>query len=313
MIYIKLIIGFILLTGGAHVLVEGSKNLALKFNIRPIVVGLTIVALATSFPELLVSLTSALRGSDGMAVGNIVGSNIANIALALAVAAIIRPIKVERQTRFIDFPVMILITIIFCLFAWGGEFVWQEGIILLVILAAYIIYCIKTSAHKSVFQNEKPHGSKLINVIFILVGSSVVIGGAYFFVKGGVGIARQYGISEAVIGLTVIAIGTSLPELAATVVAAIKNQNEIGIGNIIGSNIFNLALVFGIVPCVLALRKSGPLRFDLVNLDFFMMLASVMILYVIILFAKKFGRIAGAFFLISYFAYIIYRYKVDII
>ena len=140
MSYVQLIIGLILLAGGAHFLVEGSKNLALKFNIRPIVVGLTIVALATSFPELLVSLTSALKGSGGMAIGNVVGSNIANIALVFAVAAIIRPFKVEKQTLKVDFPVMIFISLLFCFFVWGGKLIWQEGIILLVILTAYIFY-----------------------------------------------------------------------------------------------------------------------------------------------------------------------------
>ncbi len=314
--YVKLIIGLILLTGGAHVLVEGSKNLALKLNIRPIVVGLTIVALATSFPELLVSLTSALKGSDGMAVGNIVGSNIANIALVLALAAIIRPFKVERQTLFFDFPVLLGITGLFCIFILGGELIWQEGIILLIVLSAYVIYCIKSSAHKSNFQNEKPHGSKLKYFIFVIIGSVVVIGGAYLLVVGGVDIARSWNISEAVIGLTVLAIGTSLPELAATVTAAIKDQNEIGIGNIIGSNIFNFALVIGIVPCVLVLKDpSASLKFELPWLDVIMMLAVVAVLYGLIWITreKKFGRIAGVCFLISYFAYIIYRFNPGII
>ena len=313
--YVKLIIGLVLLTGGAHALVEGSKNLALKLNIRPIVVGLTIVAMATSFPELFVSLTSALKGSDGMAVGNIVGSNIANIALALAVAAIIRPFKVEKQTLKVDFPILLGITVLFCFFISDKKLVWGEGIILLTILAAYIIYCIKTSAHKPDFQNEKPHGSKLKNFIFILIGSAVVIGGANLFVGGVIGVARIYKFNEALIGLTVLAIGTSLPELAATVTAAIKNENEIGIGNIIGSNIFNFALVIGIVPCVLAIKKSGPLKFELEWLDVIMMLAVVAVLYVLILITreKKFGRVAGACFLLSYFIYIIYRFKPGII
>jgi len=313
--YIKLTIGLILLTGGAHVLVEGSKNLALKLNIRPIVVGLTIVALATSFPELLVSLTSALKGSDGMAVGNIVGSNIANIALVLAFAALIRPFKVEKQTLKVDFPVLIGITGLFCVFISDKKLVWGEGLALLMILIAYIIYCIKTSAHKSDFQNETPHGSKLKNFIFIIIGSAVVITGAYFFVEGGVGIARSYHISEAVIGLTVLAVGTSLPELAATVVAAIKNQNEIGIGNIIGSNIFNFALVIGIVPIVLKFRNGGPLKFELINIDIIMMVAVVVVLFLLILISRKktFGKTAGAFFLISYFIYVIYRFNPEII
>jgi len=313
--YVKLIIGLVLLTGGAHALVEGSENLALKLNIRPIVVGLTIVAMATSFPELLVSLTSALKGSDGMAVGNIVGSNIANIALVLALAALIRPFKVEKQTLRFDFPVLLGITGLFCCFIWDEKLVWGEGVSLLVILSAYVIYCIKTSAHKSDIQNEKPHGSKLVNLILILIGSAVVIGGAYLLVVGGVGIARSYNINEAVIGLTILAIGTSLPELAATVTAAIKNQNEIGIGNIIGSNIFNFALVIGIVPCVLALRKSGPLKFELMKVDVFMMVAVVAGLYGLIWITKekKFGRVAGACFLLSYFIYIIYRFKPGII
>jgi len=311
--YVKLIIGLILLTGGAHFLIEGSKKLALKLNVRPIVVGLTIVALATSFPELLVSLTSALKGSDGMAVGNIVGSNIANIALALAVAAIIRPFKVEKQTLKVDFPILLGITGLFCYFIWDKNLVWGEGIFLLIILIAYVIYCIKTSAHNSNVQNEKPHSSKLIYFILILIGSAVVICGANLFVGGVIEVAKSYGLNEALVGLTVLAIGTSLPELAATVAAAIKNENEIGIGNIIGSNIFNFALVIGIVSCVLALKKSGPLKFELEWVDIIMMLASVVILYLILLFTKKFGRIAGVFFLISYFAYIIYRFNPDII
>lgn len=294
-------------------MVEGSKNLALKFNIRPIVVGLTIVALATSFPELLVSLTSALKGSDGMAVGNIVGSNIANIAFVLAIAALIRPFKVEKQTLKVDFPVLLGITGLFCYFIYDKKLVWGEGLILLTILIGYVIYCVKTSTHAADFQNEKPHGSKLKNFIFIITGSAVVIAGAYFFVEGGVGIARYYNINEAVIGLTVLAVGTSLPELAATVAAAVKNQNEIGIGNIIGSNIFNFALVIGIVPIVLALKNGTELRFELVKTDVFMMIAVVVALFAIIVFTKKFGRIAGMLFLISYFIYIINCFKPGII
>ncbi|RLD11104.1 MAG: sodium:calcium antiporter [Chlamydiae bacterium] len=310
--YAKLIIGLIFLTGGAHFLVEGSKNLALKLNIRPIIVGLTIVAMATSFPELLVSLTSALKGSDGMAVGNIVGSNIANIALVLAIAALVRPFKVKKQTLKVDFPVLLGTTILFCCFVLDKELNWVEGITLLIILVGYIFYCIKTSAHKPDFQNEKPHGSKLKNLIFILAGSAVVIAGACFLVAGGVEIARNYNISKAVIGLTVFAVGTSLPELAATVTAAVKDQNEIGMGNIIGSNIFNFALVIGIVPIVLKLKNNTVLRFELINIDIVVMVACVGILYLIILKTGKFGRIAGMFFLLGYLMYVTYCYKPEI-
>jgi len=312
--YVKLIVGLLLLSGGAHFLVEGSKNLALKFNIRPIVVGLTVVAMATSFPELLVSLTSALKGSDGMAVGNIVGSNIANIALVLAFAALIRPFKVEKQTLRIDFPILLLISVLFWFFVSDKKLVWSEGLALLIILLLYVFYCIKTSAHKSEFEGEKPHGSKLYNFLLVIGGSAVVIGGAYLLVAGGVEIAREKNVSEAVIGLTVLAVGTSLPELAATVAAAIKNQNEIGMGNIIGSNIFNFALVIGIVPVVLALKNGSALKFELVAMDIYVMLAVVFALFFFVLFSKKkmFGRIAGVIFLIAYCAYITFCFKPEI-
>ena len=309
--YVKLIAGLILLSGGAHYLVEGSKNLALKFNIRPIVVGLTVVAMATSFPELLVSLTSALKGSDGMAVGNIVGSNIANIALVLAVAALIRPFKVEKQTLRIDFPILLLISVLFWYFVSDKKLVWGEGVALLAILLSYVFYCILTSAHKSEIEREKPRGSKLFNFLLVVFGSAVVIGGAYLLVAGGVEIARKYQVSEAVIGLTVLAVGTSLPELAATVVAAIKNQNEIGMGNIIGSNIFNFALVIGIVPVVLKIKNDVALKFELAAADIYMMLAVVFALFFFVLLSKKkiFGRVAGVIFLLAYFVYVIFCYK----
>ena len=176
------------------------------------------------------------------------------------------------------------------------------------------IICIKTSAHKSEFEGEKPHGSKLYNFLLVIGGSAVVIGGAYLLVAGGVEIAREKNVSEAVIGLTVLAVGTSLPELAATVAAAIKNQNEIGMGNIIGSNIFNFALVIGIVPVVFAIKDGSALKFELVAMDIYVMLAVVFALFFFVLFSKKkmFGRIAGVIFLLAYCAYITFCFKPEI-
>ncbi len=299
---LNVLLGMVLLSFGASMMVDGSKNLALKFNIRPIVVGLTIVALATSSPELLVSLTSALKGHGGMALGNVVGSNIANIALGLAIAGVIRPFHVSRQALRFDMPVMLLVSLLFCVFCYGGELTRLEGCALLAILVVYMVFCVKGAKNSAKqgggVQESPPMKSRVYYMILTLVGCAAIVGGAHFLVTGGIALARAYHISETVIGLTVLALGTSLPEFAACVAAAIKKQSDIGVGNIIGSNIFNLALVIGIIPCIRPITVSGP------SIDFVVMMAYAFALFGVLGLTKRFGRIAGSLFILSYVAYI---------
>ena len=237
------IAGLVLLYYGAEFLVKGGVRIASRLKISPLVIGLTLVAFATSAPELVVSVDSALKGFGNISIGNVVGSNICNIALILGVCAMITPLSVNKQLFRLDVPLMILSAVllsVFCIFTGGLNF-WQ-GALLFAGIIIYTWVSIYNARKRETQKNEETQsdngGNIFVAVLLVAVGLGALIGGAKLFVNSAVYIAKLCKISDAVIGLTVVAVGTSLPELATSVVAALKGEKDIAIGNVVGSNIF---------------------------------------------------------------------------
>ncbi len=298
--FLFIIIGFIFLLCGACFLVDGAKNLALKYNVKPLIIAVTIIAFGTSSPELFVSLISAVRGEDGMALGNVIGSNIANIALVLAVACIIKPIKPKKSLIKVDLPVMVAFAVLLFIFAFNGFISRPEGLFLLIGLCSYFWYCIKSGKEKNESSEPIPPKNKLFYLAVTVIGLAGIISGAGFLVKGGVALAESAGLSKAFIAISVFAIGSSLPELATSVVASFKKEYDISIGNVVGSNIQNVALVIGVV----ALYKPLNCSTEALETSFIVLLSYSILLYAIILITGKLSRIVGVLFLISYGLYI---------
>ncbi|MFC3608700.1 calcium/sodium antiporter [Stutzerimonas tarimensis] len=277
MTFVYLIGGLILLVIGAEVLVRGAAKLAAQFGIPPLVVGLTVVAFGTSAPETAVSVQAALDGSGDLAIGNVVGSNIGNVLFILGLTALIAPLVVSRQLIRLDVPIMIGASLLTLALAWDGALSRFDGAILFAGILAYTAFLIISSrrdkaAADDEFEKEygqheapRPH-AWMINTLLVLVGLALLVGGAHFLVEGAVGLARALGLSELVIGLTVVAIGTSLPELATSVLAAIRGERDIAVGNIVGSNIFNLLCVLGLASLVspeAIVVSANALAFDI--------------------------------------------------
>jgi len=303
--YIFLIVGLVLLYYGAEWLVDASAKLALRLGVKPLMVGLTIVAFGTSAPELVVSVQSALAGVGGISVGNVVGSNICNVALILGISALICPMLVSKQLFKFDIPVCLFASGLLWFFLKDGNMEIWEGIVLLVLFAGYIAWCV-VNAKKSgdagvdVEDDSGKQSSMARNVVFIIVGFALLVVGAYLLVKGAVEIATSWGVSEAVIGLTIVAIGTSLPELATSLVAAIKKHNDIAIGNIVGSNIFNILCILGVVGVM------GPTDAKGIELrDILLLIALAVALLVPLITKRKMYRWMGAALFATYVVYIV--------
>ena len=242
-----LIVGFVMLTKGADWFVDGSSALAFRLGIPQLVIGLTIVAMGTSAPEAAVSITSALKGNEGITVGNVVGSNIMNILLILGIASVIVPLAVQKSTRMIEIPYMIAIRVLFGVLGYTGEMVTRvEGGILWIAFLIYLGYLL-WMAKKGKEDNEPDEKQKSLPVqlLMILIGLICIVLGSDFVVDGATEIAKVIGISERIIGLTIVAFGTSLPELVTSIAAARRGNADIAIGNIVGSNVFNILFVAG--------------------------------------------------------------------
>ncbi len=274
MVILKLIAGFLLLIGGAEILVRGASKIALAARISPLVIGLTIVAFGTSSPELAVSLISTFKGQADIAIGNVVGSNIFNVLFILGLSAIITPLVVAKQLIRLDVPIMVGISIVAFAFALDGKIGFGDGLILLLAGITYTAFLIKQSRKEQVElesgkekeENKPVKRGMLLNVFYILVGLGLLIFGSDLLVKSSVTIAKGLGVSELVIGLTIIAAGTSLPEVATSLIASLKGERDIAVGNVVGSNIFNLLFILGITaimaPDGIAVQQSA-VYFDL--------------------------------------------------
>jgi cation:H+ antiporter len=299
--------GLALLLAGAEVLVRGASALARAFGVSPLVVGLTVVAFGTSSPELAIGVASSVSGQGALALGNVVGSNIANVLLILGIAAIVAPIAVTRNIIRGDVPVMIGMSALVLLLALDGKIARWEGVLLLVIAVVYtglLIRQSKKSAPSVSDDGDAAHERSWKNVALVVAGLAMLVLGSKFLVTGATSFARAMGLSELVIGLTVVAVGTSAPEIATTVTAALRGQREIAIGGVIGSNIYNVLLVLGIAvvcsPTDLAV-PAAALYFD-IPVMVAVSLACLPIFFV----GYKVMRWEGALFVGYYVAYVAY-------
>jgi cation:H+ antiporter len=268
----RLLFGGLVLYLGAEWLVKGAAGLARTYGVKPLVIGLTVVAYGTSAPELAVSAAAIVDGKPDIVMGNVIGSCIANIAMILGLTALISPPEVDGRLIRREVPVLLLSVAVVPLIVWGGEIVWWEGAILFAISVAFTWWTLSVEASSNapppaVVEEAAeiagaPSGEGKLRMYGItIVGLALLVGGGEVFVDGAVGIAYTVGMSERVVGLTIIAVGTSLPELAACVVAAVRGHSEIAVGNVVGSNIFNIFLILGIVPMI------KPVQVPLTSID----------------------------------------------
>lgn len=270
-IVVQLIVGLVLLTAGAEGLVRGSASLALRLRLTPLVIGLTVVAFGTSLPELVVSVGAALGHQGDIAVGNVVGSNIFNIGAILGLTALVCPIRVSLQVIRSDGPLMIAASLICLGLVSHGRISRAAGLCLFILLAAYTAYSIRLAKKEAISPAALPFSEGMPSMsrswahdgVFISGGLALLVVGSRLLVVSAVAIANQLGISQAVIGLTIVAAGTSLPELATSLVAALHRQPDIAVGNIVGSNLFNILGIMGISAMVTPLSTEGITRIDL--------------------------------------------------
>ncbi|MFV0465394.1 MAG: calcium/sodium antiporter [Lachnospiraceae bacterium] len=300
-----LVVSFLLLIKGADYFVEGASNIAERFGIPQLVIGLTIVAFGTSAPEAAVSISAALKGSTGIAIGNIIGSNIFNILIILGIASCISTLAVNRLTVRYEIPFVILTSIVLvAIGAFFGELNFIAGIILWVLFLIFMFYLykvVKTSPAPETDEESFRHDSLIKSILFTVLGLIAIVAGSYIAVDSASNIARFLGVTERIIGLTIVAFGTSLPELMTSVAAARKNKADIAIGNIVGSNIFNILFVLGTT----ALIKTVPYSSNFV-IDGIVCIFAAVLLYIGVFKNHKLTRRTGIIMLICYAIYFIY-------
>ncbi|MEJ6736483.1 MAG: calcium/sodium antiporter [Flavobacteriales bacterium] len=304
--YVLLIGGLIVLIIAGEALVRGAVGVALKFNIPTLVIGMTIVSFGTSAPELLVSLKAALNDHPELAIGNVIGSNIANIALVLGITTMILPIVVKRPTARIDWPIMMVTIILFYIFILDQKIVWYEGVVLTLGLVAfnyYMFWSAKKDKEIEVLDEETEEVKKssiLVNILYIAGGAIGLVLGASWLLDGAVVIASNFGVSEHVIGVTIVAFGTSVPELITSLVAAFKKHTDISLGNLIGSNIFNILGVVGITAMV----KEIPVSMQVITNDIYWVLGISFLVFPLMIIGYKINRLRGFALFAAYCIYI---------
>lgn len=296
-----LLVSLVILYYGAEGLVFGASSLAKRIGISPLVIGLTIVSVGTSMPELLVSIKASMNGQGAISIGNVLGSNMFNFGLILGLSAIIYPLSVKRQLLKLDVPVMVLTSVLFLLLYLDFEISRLEALLMLLILISYITYLFKTSKKEQ--KENQDSDIKLtkhwsLDIIFFVVGLVALAFGSELLVENSVIIAERLGMSEAMIGLTIIAAGTSMPELATSVVAALKKRSDIAIGNIVGSNIFNILLILGVAGLI------QPISTPEINyMDTLFVVALGLVLWVFMKYSSLIRRWQGAIFILMYILY----------
>jgi cation:H+ antiporter len=303
MVYLELLAGFVLIIVAGDILVRGAVALALRLGVAPLIVGLTIVGFGTSAPELVVSLDAALNSSTGMAIGNIVGSNIANVFLVLGLPAMIAPTNCAQPFIGRNMVYVLAATVLFIVLCFNGPLhIWQGALLFSLIILFLVVTGLQAPRQ---YQDEVSEiGDKLPNAllisVFILAGIIGLPAGAHIIVSAGSEIARSFGVSDTVIGLTLVALGTSLPELAATSMAALRGEAGVALGNVLGSCLFNLLAIMGLT----ALFIPIPVPEALLRFDLWVMLAAVLVLAPFIWSGRKISRSAGVVFVLAYLAYI---------
>lgn len=303
-------VGLAMLYFGAEWLVRGSVTIANKFRISQLVIGLTIVAFGTSTPELSVSVTSAIQGISDVSLGNVVGSNIANIGLILGIAAIIKPLLVDKSAIKKQVPIMIGVAILLMLISIDGIISMEEGIILAIGIVIFTVYSLKSSKRESSDIENSSTGLNLAkrnvvskSIILIGLGLGMLTFGSFMTVENAVNIAKSFGVSERIIGLTLIAIGTSLPELVTSIVAALRGHADLSVGNIVGSNIFNILAIIGIAAAITGISVNENMFSD-----YYIMIAFSFILIPIMRSGFIISRKEGYLLVGAYMAYLIYLF-----
>jgi cation:H+ antiporter len=306
--FFLLSLGLFLLWGGAELLIRNSSALARALGVSPMIIGLTIVSIGTSLPEFVVSLMAALQDTMGMSIGNIVGSNIANICLILGVGAFLTNLRVRKRWVYKEVPFMIIATLVFLFFSRTQYIIERwEGLLLLSLLAFFLLYLSRESVlQMQGFSTKKQYSGdirlsrKLMFLLLSLVGMALLITGSKITVDSGTIIASTFGISDVVIGLTLIAVGTSLPELATTIVGAIQKETDIVVGNVIGSNIFNLLFIGGAVATIKPLQIPS----DFFGFEIIFLLGSSLLIWPFMRYQWNVHKIEGAILLIIYTLFI---------
>ena len=301
---IFLVLGLVLLVVGSDLLLRSSVDLSLKYNVSKLVIGLTIVSFATSAPELLISVSSVLKDSSDIAISNVIGSNIANIGMVFSIALLFVTIKIKKENIKYDFPWLIIVSLLFIWFLQDSQIDRFEGLVFTSVLVLFIIFSFKVRANENEDLDDLSTSNMSLSKIFIFLALSSILlySGSELFVESSIFFANYFGVSERVIGLTMVAMGTSLPELATTLVAIYKKELDISIGNIIGSNIFNILAVIGITSIIrtLSIKSSEILSFDI-----YVMFAFSAVLGVFFFFPRKYKMysIHGLFLLSAFLLY----------
>ena len=306
---LKLILGFALLVKGADFFMDGASSVAKKMRIPAFVIGLTIVAFGTSAPELAVSITAAMKGSNDIAIGNVVGSNIFNTLVVLGASAAITPIVVEKGMIKKDYPLSIFAAVLLGILSLDTILFKKaemslgrmDGIILLIAFAGFMYMTVKAGLENRTEEEEVEAMPMMKSLIFIVLGLVGIVIGGDVSVEGAKEIARFFGLSEAIIGLTIVALGTSLPELVTSVIAARKGESDIAVGNVIGSNIFNIFLILGTSATILPMTISSTYLYDMI-----MLMAVMVLTYLPIAKTKKVTRGMGITMVLVYVAYTVY-------
>lgn len=304
--FLFIIIGLNLLILGGNWLLKSAVALSLKLNISKVIIGMTVVSFATSAPELIVSINAALNGSSDLALGNVIGSNIANLGLVLGITLLLGTMKVSKSFYKLDWPVMMIASALLFLFLSNDHVITQyEGIMLFSFLIIFLIYLLRSQKNEipdEVSENETPLSASKTTMFFILGGLGLW-GGSELLIKGATSLAQDFGVTERVIGVTIVSIGTSIPELAASIIAVIKKEKAISLGNLIGSNIFNILAVLGITSIITPISLSDQ---RLLTSDIYWMLGISFIVLPLVFIPKKFNLTwkEGSFLLIGYCIFI---------
>lgn len=310
--YLMIISGLVLLFLGGEALIRGAVSLARNFGLSKLLVSSVIVGFGTSMPEMTVSVGAALKNSPEIAVGNVVGSNIANILLIVSIAVLIHPVLIKGQAVRRDALMMVASSVLLCGLALYGSLGFVCGLLMFLALVAYVAWCYsqdrKTPSETPAHIDEDIEGTHLSTLgasLYSLLGLCLLVWGAYFLVEGAVALARHYGLSEAVIGLTIVAVGTSLPELATSIVAAYRRHGDVIVGNILGSNIFNILSILGITSMV----QTIPLTGQIASVDVWIMLAVALVFAVPLWIGALIGRTSAVVMLLAYIAYTAWLYN----
>jgi cation:H+ antiporter len=304
--YFLLLLGFIILLAGGKILVDGASGIAVKLGMSAGLIGLTIVAFGTSAPELLVSVNAALKGNSDISIGNVIGSNIANIGLVLGITGLFYRVLIRRIHIRFDYTVTLLVSILFYGLSYNGIIETWEGILLLVLFIVFNFYLFKTSTVENPEIDEEIEQVKsfswLKSIIYFIGGIVGLYFGSELLVENAVLISREFGVSERVIGVTIIAIGTSLPELITSIIAALSKRTDLALGNILGSNIMNILSIIGITAIIKPIEVSQ----EFINSDFLWMLGITMLLFPLMRTKMQISKIEGSLLLLAYFTYIFF-------